>query len=190
MSDQETKGPVILNSSIEFAVTGPLGGRDRVLAKSKDAGLDLIGLAVLGSEKPKTERNDVLAVLFGGPSPVNVVSSFPLYDLEPATDNRRSSFSFAWKGFASPLGLQTIQETLNLQLTDLHRAIKKRDPSEIEWALGPVVYRCVRANERRLLSRRFLKAFALTYVAIGLLAALAGLLSFAIKFLSSSAIHY
>jgi hypothetical protein len=36
---------VLKNSPVEFVITGPSGGRDQVLIKSDNAGLDLIGVS-------------------------------------------------------------------------------------------------------------------------------------------------
>jgi hypothetical protein len=171
MSIQDTANPLILDSPIEFVITGPLGGRDRLLVKSKEAGLDIVGLAAAGRAS-SVGSSDLLSVLLGGSPPVNKVSSFPLDDIAPESDSRASSYILAWRGHASPQSLGRVEKTLNLQLVDLQRAIKHRDKPELEFALGPVIYRCSLANERRLRSRRLLQGTLLAYLAIGLLAAM------------------
>ena len=38
----------------EFVLIGPVGDRDRIIAKSQSAGLDLVGLAMDKTEHPNT----------------------------------------------------------------------------------------------------------------------------------------
>jgi hypothetical protein len=164
-----------LESPIEFAVAGPLGGQDRIVIRSERAGLDLIGLAAQGVEHPNMlwkqdlrTSSDFLSLMFGNTPPLNLVTSVPLYDLKPEFDNRKSSFIFVWKGYASADSIRRVEETLNLQIVDLHRAIGEGDKGEIEWALGPLIYRCARANDRRLRLRRVAWGAVATYILLSI----------------------
>lgn len=173
---------LLSNSPIEFIFTGPLGGRDHILVKSANAGLDLIGLAAQPGVDPReSTSSDVLALIFGKTRQLNIVSSIKSPDLRPEADARESRFSFAWVGYASRLGVRHVEESLNLQLPDIYEAIRDRRamppivPSDqkiqdIEWALGPVIYRCTEANERRLRSRRLVWATSAIYLGLGFLA--------------------
>lgn len=169
----ENNRPVLVRSPIEFALIGPSGGRDRVLLRSARAELDLIGLAAEGARSKDRPSSDILGLIFGEAKQLNVVSSFPVADTNPEKDKRRSELSFVWKGFASSSGVERVEETLNLQLPHLNAAIKSRDRSEIEWALGPIIYRCTQANESRLRVRRVLLGTTALYISIGILAAIA-----------------
>lgn len=171
------KAAVLIRSPIEFVVAGPAGGRDRVLVRSRNAGLDLIGLVARGAElyrfPKRTYRrssSDILSLIFGGSRPLNVVSSFSSPDVSPEFDSRHSVFSFAWNGYASVRGTETVAEMLNLQLPDLYRAISEGDVREIEWALGPIIQRCAEINENRLRIRRVLVASGSLYITVGIFA--------------------
>ena len=161
---------VVPNSPIEFAISGPAGGRDRILVKSENAGLDLIGLAAQpGSESHRKSSSDLLSAVLGKTRQLNFVTSFPLDDIDRDSDSRSSKFGFAWQGYASQLGMEKVQKTLNLQLPEMHRAIRNKDLQEIEWALAPLIYRCTEANERRLRSRRMLLVFFGLYLVAALM---------------------
>jgi hypothetical protein len=169
----ENKKALLLASPIEFALIGPSGGRDKVLLRSPNVGLDLIGLAAEGADwKKRRSSTDILALIFGGTKQLNIVASFPIADTNPNRDGRPSEFSFVWKGFASNLGIERVERTLNLQLPHLYLAIKGSDISEIEWAIAPIIYQCTKADERRMRFRRTLLATIALYVSVGILAAI------------------
>lgn len=168
----DSKKPILLRSPVEFALVGPSDGRDRILLQSVKAGLDLIGLAAEGVRSKEYASSDTLSLIFGGAQQINIVFSFPTGDTNPKKDKRRSKLSFVWKGFTSSSGIERVEQTLNLQLPHLDEAIRKRDKSEIEWALAPVIYQCAQANERRLRLRRALLATIAVYISIGILAAI------------------
>lgn len=158
------------NSPIEFAVSGPGGGRDRILVKSANAGLDLIGLtAQLDAEPQRRSSSDLLSLILGKTRQLNLVSSIPLADINPDEDSRSSRFRFAWEGYASPIGMERVKKAFDLQLPELHRAIRNKDFQEIEWALAPLIYQCSEANERRLRSRRMMLAVLAIYAISGLI---------------------
>src|SRR5262245_30141314 len=162
---------IILNSPVEFAIVGPAGGRDRVLVRSENVGLDLIGLVAQGPEARKdSSADDVLSLLIGDARQLNFVTSYPSRDINPELDSRRSVYSFAWKGYASKLGVEKIERVLNLHLPDIERAIKEGDFREIQWAIGPLIYHSTQENERRLRRRRLLFAAGVLYIGIGILA--------------------
>jgi hypothetical protein len=168
----DNKGPVLLRSPIEFAVVGPSGGRDKVLLRSAKAGLDLIGLAADGARSKDWPSPDILSLIFGEAKQLNIVFSFPVADTNPQKDKRRSALMFVWRGFASKFSIERVREKLNLQLPELDAAISSRNKSEIEWALAPIIYQCMQANERRLRVRRLLLASTGIYISIGILAAI------------------
>jgi hypothetical protein len=171
---------VLSNSPIEFAISGPTGGRDRLLVRSRNAGLDLIGLAAqLDIEKPHTSGSGFLSLMFTNSRQLNLVLSFPSADVNPETDGRYSRFGFAWAGYASPVRVKKIEKTLNSQLPELYRAIRKRNREDIEWALAPLIYCCTEANERRFRSRRLLLA---TFAMYGVLI----LMSFVVALMKSN----
>jgi hypothetical protein len=165
---------VFPNSPIEFAISGPSGGRDRILIKSSNAGLDLIGLAAQSDLEyhRRSSSPDLINFMFGETRQLNLVASFPLEDINPDEDSRSSRFRFAWRGYASQTGMDHVKRAFDLQFPELHRAIRSRDLQEIEWALSPLIYQCSEANERRIRSRRaMLVAFGF-YLFTGIVALL------------------
>lgn len=169
--DAQRTAAFLLQSPVEFVLVGPSGGRDRILIRSKNAGLELIGAAQDGhlNEKSSTET---LSVFFstGGES-TNVVSSYPLRDIRPEIDSRSSVYRFAWSGYATSSEVDRVRETLNLQLSDIQSSIRERNPDEIEWALAPVIRRTFQARARYLRWQRMFWIGLAIYAGIGLLAA-------------------
>ena len=161
----------IRNTPTEFVLTGPVKGRDRILVRSDNAGLDLIGRAV--QEGLYSEHDGIpgiASVMFGKTRQLNVISSYPLPDKYPELDSRESSLRFAWQGYASKLGIKIIEKSLNATLPELYRAIQENDIQNIELALSPVIYRCTEANDKRLRSRRFMWVTLAIYAAAALFA--------------------
>jgi hypothetical protein len=166
---------VILESPLEFALVGPHKSRDRVLVRSKNAGLDLIGLAAEAGdpfERP-WPSSDIPFSLWSNRQ-LNIVKTAPVRDVGHETDSRLSKFRFVWNGLASKSAIEAVEKVLNLNLVELHRAVTMEDAEDIEMALAPVIYRCARANEQRLRSRRLLIVLLLVY---GLVLAFAGVVA-------------
>jgi len=93
-------------------------------------------------------------------------------DLHPEFDARGATFTFAWKGYASSLGVDKVKEAFNASLPELHRAIRDNNAREAEWVLSPVIYCCTQANERGLRMRRAMWATLAIYSAAALAAIL------------------
>jgi hypothetical protein len=153
-----------LNSPVEFVIVGPSGGRDGILVRSNNAGLDIIGLAAEGADgRPSA---DILSVLFLNSDQLNVISSYSVHDTSPKRDSRISELKFAWKGFASPTSISKINEAFNLHLSDLYRAIKSQDVQELELAIAPVILSCTRANAIKMRLRRTILTTIALYVGV------------------------
>lgn len=161
---------IVLDSPVEFVIVGPSGSRDKVLVRSKNAGLDLVGLAAHG----EAGTQDIISSLWRS-RPLNVVTSYPVPDIRSSMDSRHSKFRFAWRGLASASGIERVENVLNSLLPELHRAIEERDLEEIEWTISPVIYNCTRASEQRLGYRRVFLTAAALYLFIGVVAVIAGL---------------
>lgn len=173
MSTPEISSIAFPNSPIEFVISGPLGGRDRILARSRSAGLDLIGLAAQSGEDSHVKPGGgPLSVMLGPTRQLNSVTSFPMADLHPEFNARGATFTFAWKGYASSLGVDKVKEAFNASLPELHRAIRDNNAREAEWVLSPVIYCCTQANERGLRMRRAMWATLAIYSAAALAAIL------------------
>jgi len=175
----------LLNSPIEFAITGPFKGRDRVLARSKDVGMDLIGLAAQTrdpeiSYTAKQNQSLMLLLFFGSP-PLNAIPSIPFDDVIPDADSRRSVFCFAWKGYASQASITKINKLLNLHLPEIYLAIKNKNINELEWALAPIIYQCTQANEKRLRYRRLILIAGAIYLGFGVVVGITSMFSAFLK---------
>jgi hypothetical protein len=173
---------IVIESPIEFAIVGPSDSRDKVLVKSKGAGLDLIGLAAEAWSSNELPRPPDPILSLWERRQLNVVKSFPARDVSSNSDTRSSRFSFAWIGLASRDGIQLIEKSLNLYLPDLHKAMRERDEAGIEWAIAPVIYTCTMANQRRRRIRSMLLAAAALYI---LLVAITGLAALLVALLNS-----
>jgi hypothetical protein len=172
-STPDIDGIAFTNSPIEFVISGPLGGRDRILARSQAAGLDLIGLAAQSGEDSHVKPGGgPFSVMLGPARQLNSVTSFPMADLNPEFDARGATFTFAWKGYVSAPGIDKIKEAFNASLPELHHAIRGNNAREAEWVLSPVIYCCTQANERGLRMRRVMWAILAIYSAAALAAIL------------------
>ena len=174
---------VLDNSPIEFVVFGPRGGRDEILLRSSNAGLDIIGLA---AEKGMNREYvpfsaSIISLFFGAGRQMNIIESHKTDDLDPESDDRVSAFQFAWVGLCSPVRRERIEHALNKSLADLRSALRKDDRSQIEMAIAPIVLACSRAHERRQRSRRFMWMTLVIYAAIGIGALIFGLVTDTLK---------
>ncbi len=158
----------IVDSPVEFALAGPVGSRDRLLVRSRDAALDLIGLAAQGMELKYRKRNNAFFDLLIPGRELNFVTSFSAPDTSPDADRRHSLYSFAWRGYASDFDVERVRHALNLQLPDLYNAFQAASLDEIQWALGPIIYQCSRINDRRVRFRRVLVSVVVTYAIVGI----------------------
>lgn len=167
---RSNKSHIIRNSPIEFVVSGPVGGRDRVLLRSEGASLDLTALSSqnMGFEH-RLRRPDPLIALFAGRGrQINVVTSMTVPDFERDTDSRQSSLSFAWVGFSSPSQTEHIRKTFNQCIPDLLDALKAEAIEDIEFSVAPIVLVCSDANERRKMSRRAMYWILALYGVMGM----------------------
>jgi hypothetical protein len=132
-------------------VSGPLGGRDRVLIRSENAGLDIVALSSQSLESERRATNlDPFVAFFGGRNrQLNVVSSMSVPDFRRDSDNRKSSLNFAWVGLASQLRTDLIRNTFNRSLPDIFHALHSGTIEDVEFSIAPVILVCSEAHERR-----------------------------------------
>jgi hypothetical protein len=144
---------IVRNSPIEFVVSGPFGGRDRILVRSENAGLELIGLVAenddsFTSRAPSLILLSLYRIFRPGEFRAHVVDSMFMPDLQPKSDARNSRLRFAWKGLGSRQYYQYIEDSLNSSLSDLYRGIYNSDIDEVEFAIAPLIARCVKIDSR------------------------------------------
>jgi hypothetical protein len=168
MLDRTT--PVIVtNSPIDFVISGPVGGRDRILVRSQNASLDLVALSAQSSDiERRRPSSDPFVALFGGTArQLNVVSSMTVPDFRKDADTRLSSLRFAWIGLASPMRVERIREAFNKSLPELLRAMESNVEEDIEFNIAPVVLACSEAHEQRRRTHRALYTILALYALIG-----------------------
>lgn len=162
---------VIKNSPIDFVVIGPDRGQDRLLIRSENAGLDLIGLAIQSNDDDNYHKyystNKSLLINFFLPfkkSNLNIVSTITMPDINPAADSRKSKLSFAWKGLTSQNGRNDIRKVLNLSLPDLYKAIELGDQNEIELRIASTIFVCTQEIEKILWNKKITWFTTLIYI--------------------------
>ncbi|EGW22672.1 hypothetical protein [Methylobacter tundripaludum] len=174
MTDQSqfTHMIIIENSPIEFLIVGPHDGRDKVIVRSANAGLDLLGLAVeSSSSSAKSDMpSSTISSLIGSSRQLNVVNSYPVDDLKPRSDARKSKMKFAWVGDCGSIRREQIQQSFERSLSDLRNALNDTNETLVEWSIAPVVFQCSMAKEQRLSFRRFFYVTLAIYGIAGLFA--------------------
>lgn len=154
------------DSPIEFTIVGPYSGRDIVLARSKGAGIDLIGLSV---SYVAPHSSDTLATFFPQSRQVNSIRASYLPDVEPSKDSRSADIVLSWSGVATQFDYKRISRSFNFQAPEIVFYARNGDKQSLEMAIAPVVLLCSQANEKRLKSRRLLVATFYLYIAMGVL---------------------
>lgn len=160
---------VVANSPVEFVISGPVGGRDRILARSQTASLDLVALSAQSSDvEGELSRSDPIVALLGGNArQLNVVSSMTVPDFHKDADPRLSHLRFAWIGLASPQRVDRIRKIFNRSLPELLSALERNVGQDIEFSLAPVILACSEAHERHKRRNRALRAIVALYGLIG-----------------------
>ena len=161
---------IIKNSPIEFVVSGPLGGRDRILIRSDKAGLDIVAISSQSIHFDRRRRSpDPFIALFGGHTrQLNVVSSMSVPDFRKEADIRKSSLNIAWIGNASIRRIDRIRDTFNRCLPDIINALQAGSAEDVEFSIAPVILDCSQANEELRRIRRAMVGILGIYGIIGL----------------------
>jgi hypothetical protein len=169
---------IIKNSPIEFIIIGPDRGHDRLLIRSENAGLDLIGLVIQSNDDDDNNyynysTNKLLFIDFidfflPKKQKLNIVSTIPMPDINPVADSRKSKLSFAWKGLTSRNSRDYIRKILNLSLPDLYKAIELRDQNEIELRIASTIFVCAQEAEKSLWNKKKIWFTILIYTIIAI----------------------
>jgi hypothetical protein len=156
----------------EFVLIGPVGERDKILARSDSAGMDLIGYAMDKDDSDEEKSETRLFDLFLGQNrSLHRVSSWPVQNAEPDEDERKSSYRFAWVGKCSSRDLRAIEKSFNANVFDISRAITYEDSEQLELSLAPMLLRCSRADDKFRRRLRLIRLFTVAYIMIFLAAA-------------------
>ena len=146
--------PIIIHRSpIEFVLVGPKGRDHGILARSKEARIDLIGFSASDRKRLNMSRTSPLSLVFGVLSRslrvddsnsriMNAVISEPVESAQPDADARRQRYRFCWVGRCTDEERQLIQEAFDRQLPDIRQAMRRKDSEGAESALSPVILEC------------------------------------------------
>lgn len=159
---------VIKNSPVEFVVSGPVGGRDRILIRSENAGLDLIGKAIRRGEKQRRNMASSFFTLFKPDQSLNTVVSGFVSDVRPEIDDRYSMLAFTWRGRATSSGVRRVEEEFRRFYVDIHFAYMRRDEDDVESQISPLIYQCSLEDQRSTNSRRFARYLLGAYAVLAI----------------------
>lgn len=151
----------------EFVLIGPVGERDKILARSESAGMDLIGYAMDKDDSDeRSSATQPFDFFLGQSRSLHRVSSWPVQNAEPDEDRRKSSYRFAWVGKCSSRDLRAIEKSFNANVFDISKAISDDDDEQLELSLAPMLLRCSRANDRLRRRERLMGLFMGAYIVI------------------------
>jgi hypothetical protein len=170
MTRTENDGCVVIKSPVEFLIVGAAGPHDRILVRSENCQLDLIGFSQL-REDPKEHLKQHPSSIFGLLSPERPMQSIETHPFDRGMrsgDYRESLYRFSWVGYSTSADRDHIRHLFERQAKDLDDAIEESDIGRVEWSIAPVIHRCSTADLRRRSSRRVALAFLASYLLIGL----------------------
>jgi hypothetical protein len=163
---------IVLQSPIEFLIAGAAGQHDRILVRSLNCQLDLIGFVQEGAKEYR--RPVIGSKILGFPSrdrsSMRTVESFPLKRGARSGDSRESSYRFCWVGYATRSEEDRIRDLFQRQTVDLEDGIERQDLAQVEWSIAPVVFQCSLADMRRRNSRQSSLILVALYFLIALVA--------------------
>ncbi|WP_460063111.1 hypothetical protein [Pseudomonas sp. H2_H09] len=160
---------VIKNSPIEFVVSGPMAGRDRILIRSENAGVDLVGKSIhsAGYKQGKAHRV-TSSLIFGGPAELHTVVSGFVADFRSDVDDRESMMALTWRGYATSRGVEEVKDTFLKYYRDIYAAYYYGDENDVELQVAPLIYQCSFANDSAIRSRGRVKFLLGVYALLGL----------------------
>lgn len=170
MTQNDNNSSIVVSSPIEFLIAGAAGRHDRVLVRSENCQLDIVGFVQSGDAQRRypSSLTGVLGFLGWKSRPMQSVASDPLRRGSRSGDARESQYRFAWVGFVGSAQKDEI-ESLFLKLSaDLEDAIQHGDKERVEWNIAPVIYRCSMADSHRRSSKRTLAIFFALYLLIAI----------------------
>ena len=139
----------IQSHSLQFVLIGPKEGDDRVLVRSSNASVELIGFAASlglgehGAVYPQYDSDHT-------DGDMHSVSTNPIDAPPNQSDRRKSSYRFCWMGKCGKEDHADIEKKLKTHIQDIKdallRAKNQTDTTEVEWALAPIPYACAAAN--------------------------------------------
>jgi|SRR5579859_3359465 len=171
MTPNKSDSTIVIQSPVEFLITGAAGPHDRVLVRSENCQLDLIGFAQQPRNNEAREQapgSGVFEAFSRDRNKMQYVESLPLSRGQRSGDDRDSTYKFCWVGYASRSQRERILDVFQRQTADLEDALEGQDSEKISWAMAPIVYQCSIADMRRRSSRKTLAILFAVYALIAL----------------------
>ena len=160
---------VIKNSPIEFVVSGPMEGRDRIIIRTENAALDLVGKAIHSEHyKHETRPGFPLSLLPGRSAQLNTVTGGYVPDARSDIDDRDSMLTFTWRGHVTRDGVRDVNSAFRMHYIDIYMSYYHGDEQDVEIQISPLIYQCSLANDKAIRSRRMMKFFLVAYSLVGL----------------------
>jgi hypothetical protein len=159
---------IVIKSPVEFLITGAAGVHDRILVRSENCQLDLIGFSQLSQDPLRRGQSNIFNVFSSRERPMQLIETAPFRRGARSGDSRESLYRFSWVGFSSSAETDHISGLFELQARDLDDALEENDIERIEWSIAPVIYSCSAADLRRRSSKRATAAFLALYLLIAL----------------------
>jgi len=145
-------GVILVDSPVEFIVIGPIKDQLKVLIKSKNAGIDLVGFS-------QEEKNDLyyknaffMNSLFMNSLVPQVVTSknfnqirYTIVDVTQEIDQkefRPSLYKFVWRGSRNEKFNREINYHFDSKLPDIINSIETEDLERLEWTLATIISLC------------------------------------------------
>lgn len=176
MTEDPAEWPTIVlaHSPISFALMGPGHNHRRVLVRSSDSNMDLVGLDSI----PRVHRQTFFDFLLRNASDLDplFVRSRPRHPIENSAyageSSRFTHLSFAWRGLASNEDLRDITMLFDNINIDLSENILERSIKTTEWQLAPLILMCELTTKRRLRRRKSARLAIITISAAYIIAIL------------------
>lgn len=183
---------IVGRSPIEFVLVGPKGRDHGIVARSKEAQIDLIGFAASERVELDMSGSSLTSQVFSRtiplfpfsvrtshrvptePRAMNAVTSDPVESNDPEADPRKQRYRFCWVGECTSAEREEIQRVFDRQLPDIREAIRKLDGEAAEWALSPIILECTVGITNWEKKRGPVRAIAAAYLSILMVAMVIG----------------
>lgn len=165
---------IILESPIEFILIGTINNRRTILAKSKDAKVDLRSYSsfdFLFEKKINSTKKIINSFIFLNKielKPMKINSkNFSMKDPDFSSNNRLDNLTFIWRGLASESYQEVISDIFNKQCYSISYSYFEHDYEQFEWDLSDIISLCDLALKERLSylnrKRKFSQMIIFTY---------------------------
>lgn len=165
---------IILESPIEFILIGTINNRRTILAKSRNAKVDLRSYSsfdFLFEKKINNTKKIINPLIFLNKielKPIKINSiNFSTKDTDFSSINRLDNLTFIWRGLASESYQDVISKIFNKQCYSISYSYFENDYEQFEWDLSDIISLCDLALKERLSylnrKKKFVQMVIFTY---------------------------